>query len=117
MDQKAVGLLGAVAGLATVSAAHAAANPTPDVSRSLQPSSYAELLAPVQDAVALLKADDAARAQVQEVQGYAYYNYGPPPYAYYQPYYQPYAGYYYYHHHHHHHHHHFYHHHHHHRGR
>ncbi len=116
MDKKAVGLLGAVAGLATMSAAHATANPMPEVSRALQASSYDELLSPVQDAVSLLRADDAARAQIEEVQAYVYYNYGPPPYAYYQPYNPPYAPYYYYrhHHHHHHHHHHYDHHHHHH---
>jgi hypothetical protein len=114
MDKKTVGLMGAVAGLATMGSAHAAAPPGPGVAEAMQASSYADLLKPVPDAVALLKADDATRVQIQRINGYVYFNYGPPPpppYAYYQPYYPPdyrsyYPGYYYHHHHHHHHHHH-----------
>ncbi len=99
MDKKIAGLLGAVAGLAAMGSAQAAIDPAPGPSEAPQPSSYADLLAPIPDAVALLKADDAARAQqpapetaegVQLAQSYYY-----PPYSY--PYYN-------YHHHHHHHH-------------
>ncbi|HEY3910960.1 MAG TPA: hypothetical protein VGM07_13860 [Stellaceae bacterium] len=99
MDKKIAGMLGAVAGLATIGSAQAAINPAPAPSAAPQPSSYADLLAPIPDAVAALKADDAARAQqpasksadgFQVAQAYYY-----PPYSY--PYYN-------YHHHHHHHH-------------
>ena len=92
MDKKTVGLIGAVAGLATMGSAHAAAAPGHDVSEAMQASSYADLLKPVPDAVALLKADDATRVQIQRINGYVYFNYGPPPpppYAYYQPYLSP----------------------------
>ncbi len=98
MDKKIAGLLGAVAGLAAVSSAQAALNPAPDAAEALQASSYADLLAPVSNAVVLLKADDAARVReaaadaadaVQVAQAYYY------PYRY--PHYR-------YHHHHHHHH-------------
>jgi hypothetical protein len=63
MDKKIVGLLGAVAGLATVGSAQAAIHPVPNPSEALQASSYADLLAPVPNAAELLKADDAAHAQ------------------------------------------------------
>ena len=96
MDKKIAGLLGAVAGLATIGAAQAAPVPSP----SATAESYADLLAPVPNAVAALKADDVVRGE-QEKKGSVelaqyYYNYG--PYDYGRPYY--------YHHHHHHHHHH-----------
>jgi hypothetical protein len=97
MDKKIAGLLGAVAGLATMSAAQAAVNPAPDASKALAASSYADLLAPIPDAVAQLEADNAARVQkpaepiADDIQVAQYYPY--PPYAY--------------HHHHHHHHHHY----------
>jgi hypothetical protein len=99
MDKKIAGLLGAAAGLATMSSAQAAIHPASDATEALQASSYADLLAPIPNAAALLKADDAARAEqpageradgVQVAQAYYY-----PPYSY--PYYN-------YHHHHHHHH-------------
>jgi hypothetical protein len=63
MDKKIVGLLGAVAGLATVGSAQAAISPAPTPSEALQVSSYADLLAPIPNAAELLKADDAADAQ------------------------------------------------------
>jgi hypothetical protein len=60
MDKKIAALLGAVAGVSTLGAAQAA---TPvNSSGPLQASSYADLLAPVPNAVAALIADDAARA-------------------------------------------------------
>ena len=58
MDKKTLGLLGAVAGLAAAGSAHAANAPVPNPAEALQASSYADLLAPVQNAAALLKADD-----------------------------------------------------------
>lgn len=64
MQKKTIGLLGALAGLAAMGSAQAAAQPA-NVSEALHASSYADLLAPVPDAVALLKADDEARAQRQ----------------------------------------------------
>jgi hypothetical protein len=82
-------LLGAVAGLATMGAAHATIAPAPNPSEFLQASSYSDLLAPVQNAPALLKADNTMRASegVQQddvgrippgnVQEADYY--GPPP--------------------------------------
>jgi len=112
MDKKTAGLIGVVAGLASMGSAPASAAPAPDLADAMHASSYADLLNPVPNAVAVLQADDAARAEVQRVNGYFYYNYGaPPPYAYGQPYYAPgygpyYRGYYYHYHHHHHHHHH-----------
>lgn len=102
MDKKIVGLLGAVAGLATVGAAQAATEPGPAPTDALRASSYADLLAPVPNAVEAMKADDAARAQAPKIEQAQYYYYNPYPY-YYPPYYgYPYR---YYHHHHHHHHH------------
>jgi hypothetical protein len=63
MKTKIGGLLGALAGLATMGSAQAAIHPAPNATEALQASSYAELLAPVPNAAALLKADDATRAQ------------------------------------------------------
>ena len=116
MDKKTVGLLGAVAGLATIGSAQAAINPAPNPPQALRASSYADLLAPIPNAAALLKADDAARTQaateaaggVRLTQYYYYspYYYNPYYYNYpYSPYYYPpyYRRHFYYHHHHHHH--------------
>jgi hypothetical protein len=63
MDKKTAGLIGAVAGLAAMGTAHAAIHPAPNPTEALQAASYSDLLAPVQNAVMLLQADDAARAQ------------------------------------------------------
>jgi hypothetical protein len=66
MDKKIAGLLGAVASWVTMGAAHATtATPMPNPSEALQASSYADLLAPVENAVALVKADDVVRARSQ----------------------------------------------------
>jgi hypothetical protein len=62
MDKRIAGLLGGVAALASLDAAQAAA-PIPPAHRSLAVQSYAELLEPIPNAVSLLIADDAARAQ------------------------------------------------------
>ena len=109
MDKKLAGLLGAVAGLATMSTAQAATGPAPNSPEALQASSYADLLAPISNAAAALDADNAARTKAAErvndvevAQAYynPYYNpnYSPPPaYGYNYPAYD-------YHHHHHHHH-------------
>lgn len=114
MDPKIAGLLGAVAGLATMSTAQAATGPAPDPAEALQVSSYAELLAPISNAAAVLQADNAARAksaehgnEVELAQAY-YTPYYSPPYRY--PYRYPLYNYHHHHHHnayaHHHHHHH-----------
>ena len=66
MDRKIAGLLGAVAGLATMGAANAAVTDTPASSPLPAAASYAELLAPVENAPELLVADDAARLQQGE---------------------------------------------------
>ncbi|AXK80542.1 hypothetical protein DW352_08450 [Pseudolabrys taiwanensis] len=66
MDKKIAGLLGAVAALSSLPSAQAAApaiEPT-HTADAMQVSSYADLLTPVPNAVAVLKADDAARAQM-----------------------------------------------------
>lgn len=69
MDKKIAGLLGAVAGIATIVSAQAA---TPSAAPAAL--SYADLLAPIPDAVEQLKAADAARAQPQNEQVAQYYN-------------------------------------------
>lgn len=115
MDKKIAGLLGAAAGLATMSAAQAAVSPAPDPAEALQASSYADLLAPISNAAAVLEADNTARAQSADrlnefelAQAY-YYPYYSPYYPYYSPpppaYRYGYPAYNYHHHHHHHHHH------------
>lgn len=63
MDRKIAGLLGAVAGLATVGSAQAATHPATDPSEDLGASSYADLLTPIPNAMNLLQADNSARAQ------------------------------------------------------
>ena len=69
MDQKTVGLLGAVAGLAAIASAHAANAPAVNPQEALQASTYADLLAPVPNAAALVKADDLARAHRRKSEG------------------------------------------------
>ena len=59
MDKKIAGLLGAVAGLATMNATQAATGTAANSSEALQASSYADLLAPIPNAAELLKADDS----------------------------------------------------------
>jgi len=64
MDKKIAGLLGAVAGLATMGAANAAVQaPTSPLPAA---ASYAELLGPVSNASEVLIADDAARSELGE---------------------------------------------------
>lgn len=68
MDQKIVGIVGAIAGLASLDATQGAANaaPNPDALKGAQ--SYAELLNPIPNALATLRAadSDAARTQVSK---------------------------------------------------
>jgi hypothetical protein len=63
MDKTTAGLLGAVATLATIGVAQASTPPEPNPSEFMQAGSYADLLAPVQNATALIKADDAIQAE------------------------------------------------------
>jgi len=63
MDRKIVGLLGAAAALASLDAAQAATPAAPNPADTMRVASYAELLAPIPNAVALLIADDAAQTQ------------------------------------------------------
>lgn len=114
MDKKTVGLLGAFAGLATMGSANAA-SPGHPAADALHAASYADLLSPVPNATALLKADDSARTQASVTKvadvylSYGYqtpYYYGVPSYPYAASRYRPedYPRYYQEHHHHHHHH-------------
>jgi hypothetical protein len=107
MDKKTAALLGAVTGLATMGAAHAATPPV-NAADPAQPSSYAELLAPVDNAVALMRADDAARSRQStpegDVQLADYYDYGPRRYHHHHHHHHHHHAYYRHHHHHHHHH-------------
>jgi hypothetical protein len=98
MKKKNAVLIGGIASLAGLGSAQAAVDHGAEMTRTMQVSSYSELLQPIPNAVELLKASDAESRQAQE-----------------QMRAQPVQYYYYYHHHHHHHHHHHYHHHHHHR--
>jgi hypothetical protein len=98
MDKTIAWLLGIVAGgFSAVGSAQAAAGPASNPSEALQASSYADLLAPISNAAALVKAHDAALAHRAEARGevqvaQVYYAPYPPPYVSYR------------HHHHHHHH-------------
>ncbi len=67
MDKKIAGLLGAVAGLATMSTAQAAISPSTPAAGS-QASSYADLLAPIANPITQLQADNAMRAQEAAVE-------------------------------------------------
>ena len=107
MDKKIAGLLGAVATLGSLHAAQA--TPSQDPTEVLRANSYAELLEPIANASALLKAVDEAKpapsadAGVQVAQYYDPYDpYGPVVVV------PRYRRYYHHHHHHHHHHHSFY---------
>jgi hypothetical protein len=68
MDKKLAGLLGAVGGLVSLDAAHAAI--TNDPTKALTAQSYADLLNPIPNAMAKLKAadeaDGTARVRVAE---------------------------------------------------
>lgn len=68
MDKKIAGLLGAVAGLATMSTAQAAISPASNSTAGSPASSYADLLAPIANPIAQLQADDTKRAQEAAVE-------------------------------------------------
>ena len=113
MDKKIAGLAGAITSLASMHAADA--SPAQNVTEIVSPRSYAELLQPIPNATALLKAvdsADAARAEVEAkrnpnvrlAQYWDYYPHHHHHHHHHNSYYQP----PYYHHHHHHHHHHSY---------
>lgn len=117
MEKRTAGLLGAVAGLATMGVAHAAVPAAPNAAEALQAHSYADLLTPVQNASALLKAQDAQPMQQSmpdpDMLLAQYYGppgeYGPPRYhhhhhhqAYHHHHHANYARNYHHHHHHHH---------------
>lgn len=111
MEKTTAGLLGALAGLATMGTAHAA--PVPDVQTVMRVSSYADLLKPIPNATEILKASNAellasantAPARLQDAQ---YYNSPPEHHHHHHHHHQYYAPpppppVYYHHHHHHHH--------------
>ena len=66
MESKIAGLLGAVAALGTITGAQASSAPTPNPSDTLRASSYADLLEPIPNALAVLRAVDAAEAARSE---------------------------------------------------
>jgi hypothetical protein len=84
MQRKLVGAVGVMSAFAALDSAQAAAPSAPDVAEFLKPQSFAELLAPVHNAAALLKAVDEAQSAERKA--------------------NPQVAQYYYHHHHHHHH-------------
>jgi hypothetical protein len=59
---KVVGLVGAISGLATLDGAQAASLESPNTTGLTSARSYAELLEPIPNALAVLKAVDAAEA-------------------------------------------------------
>ena len=89
MDKTMVGVFGAMAALASLDTAQAATEPAAAPTELTAAKSFAELLDPIPNALATLRAADAAAASTPKVEGVQVAQY-----------------YYYYHHHHHHHHHH-----------
>ena len=107
MDKKIAGLAGAITSLASMHAAEA--SPAQNVAEIVSPRSYAELLQPIPNAAALLKAVDAAAAVRAEAEAKRNANVRLAQYwDYYYPHHHHHHNYYYqrpyYHHHHHHHH-------------
>jgi hypothetical protein len=83
MDKRFAGLLGAAAALTTLTAAHATA---PIPSELSPPMRYQDLLAPIPNAVAALKADDARLARtpvsnlkVAQAHHHHHHHHRPPP--------------------------------------
>lgn len=60
MEQKIIGIVGAIAGLAAIDSAQAAAPAVSDATSLPSAKSYAELLDPIPNALATLRAADAA---------------------------------------------------------
>jgi hypothetical protein len=107
MQRKLVGAVGVMSAFAALDSAQAAAPSPPDVAEFLKPQSFAELLAPIHNAAALLKALDEAqsaerKANPQVAQYYyhhhhhhhhSYWRSGPPSYDDGRGFYQPEYGY------------------------
>ena len=80
MDKKIAGLLGAVAALGTLNAAQATPAPAPAPADVLQANSFADLLAPIPNAKAMLQAVDeqapasSAQDNVQLAQFYHHHH-------------------------------------------
>jgi hypothetical protein len=100
MEKKVAGLLGAVSALAMIAPAHATTAAPVNVEAVMQAGSYADLVRPIPNAVAVLQAVDAAAAEALPLASEGEATVQP-------------VQYYHHHHHHHHHHHRYYHHHHH----
>jgi hypothetical protein len=66
MDKKIVGIVGALTALGGASAASAAPAPAPASANVMEVRSYADLLQPIPNAVALLQADNAAKKAAGE---------------------------------------------------
>lgn len=73
MDRKIVGVLGAVTALAIPQAVQAKAIPAPSATEILNVQSYADLLKPIPNAAARLRAADAA-SKAEGVQKVQYYD-------------------------------------------
>jgi hypothetical protein len=69
VDQKIVGIVGAVAGLAALDVTQGAATAAPNPQGFTNAKSYAELLDPIPNALALLQENDARAAQDQKASG------------------------------------------------
>ena len=121
MDKTTAALLGAIVGLTPLGAAHAALGDA-SPSNFYEVSSYGDLLAPVNDAVARLRVADetpaSPEAKIDLADGWLQFQFGAPPPIFYGPppppppppayygygYAYPYPAPYFHHHHHHHHH-------------
>jgi hypothetical protein len=68
VDQKIVGIVGAVAGLAALDATQGAATAAPNPQGFSNAKSYAELLDPIPNALALLRESDVAAASAPQDQ-------------------------------------------------
>ncbi|MBO0755717.1 MAG: hypothetical protein J2P54_07635 [Bradyrhizobiaceae bacterium] len=109
MDQKIVGIVGAVAGLASLDATQGAATAAPNPQGFSDAKSYAELLDPIPNALTRLRAADAAAASAAQTENagelsgveLAQYYYR---HHHHHHHHHRYFRYYYHHHHHHHHH-------------
>lgn len=115
MDQKIVGIVGAVAGLAALDTTQGAATAAPSPQGFSDAKSYAELLDPIPNALALLRDADAARAAQNEkasgvelVQYWRHHHHHHHHHRYFRYYHHHHHHHWWRYHHHHHHHHHYY---------
>jgi hypothetical protein len=60
MEKKLVGIVGAISSLAVLDGAQAASTPAADTTNLTEPQSFAELLDPIPNALAMLKAVDSS---------------------------------------------------------